>query len=86
MTRHWLVRFPHGRPDLGRIDAALSGWAQADGAGRSWRAHSAGIVPGSVLVEASAAEAACLALLERTLAALEGAQVVAAVQDASVAA
>ena len=86
MTRNWLVRFELRRPDLAGVSGVLSSWAQNDGKGRSWRAHSAGIVHGAVLVEATAAEPVCLATLERLLGALQGAQVIAAARDASVAA
>ena len=86
MTRNWLVRFDPGHPDLAAVSGVLSIWAEGDRRARSWRAHSAGIVNGAVLVEATCSEPGGLEPLERLLAGLSGAQVIAAVRDAPVAA
>lgn len=85
MTRNWLVQFDHGCADLAAVGGALSRWAQGD-RGRSWHAHSAGIVRGAVLVEASSADVQSLERVELALAALEGAQVIGAMPLAPVAA
>jgi len=86
MTRNWLVRFDHGCADLAAVGGVLSRWAQGDRYGRSWHAHSAGIVRGAVLVEASSTDPQSFARLELELDALEDAQLIAAVPVAPVAA
>ena len=86
MTRNWLVRFDPGHPDLAAVSGALSIWAECDRRTRSCRAHSAGIVNGAVLVEATCSEPGGLEALERLLGELGGAQLIAAVRDAPVAA